>query len=171
MASSKGSEDSTKSRYNPLAGRVPQLPASDDEVNWTEVTTTMRAFLMRFEGFKTALFEPQRVDLAARDEQRKRLNKNNALDSVYSYLVEMCAPNATAMLQVGLYANTDDFYPNNLWRMLEIRFTQERLNKIQIFLNEIGRVKHNGTQDFKMFIDRFKKLIGDVRAIDPNQVF
>ena len=44
-------------------------------------------------------------------------------------------------------SGTDDFYPNNLWRMLEIRFTQERLNKIQNFLNEIGHVKHNGTED------------------------
>ena len=44
------------------------------------------------------------------------------------------------------------------------------MNKIQGYLNEIGRVKHEANEDFKTFIDRFKKLIGDVRSIDPKQV-
>ena len=44
------------------------------------------------------------------------------------------------------------------------------MNKIQGYLNEIGRVKHEADEDFKIFIDRFKKLIGDVRSIDPKQV-
>ena len=43
--------------------------------------------------------------------------------------------------------------------MLETRFTQERMNKIQGYLNEIGRVKHEANEDFKIFVDRFKKLI------------
>ena len=54
--------------------------------------------------------------------------------------------------------------------MLEVRFTQERMNKNQSYLNEIGRVKHEAKEDFKIFVDRFKKLIGDVRSIDPKQV-
>ena len=40
-----------------------------------------------------ALFETQLVDVNARAEQKKRLGKNNALNIVYSYLVEMCTPN------------------------------------------------------------------------------
>ena len=75
------------------------------------------------------------------------------------------------MLQVREHAISDpEFYANNLWKMLELRFTQARLNKIQGYLNEIGRVKHEANEDFKIFIDRFKKLIGDVRSIDPKQV-
>jgi len=69
---------------------------------------------MRFEGFKTVLFEHQLVDLAARAEQKRRLSKNNALDVVYSYLVKMCQPNATAMLQVREHALTGDYFPNNV---------------------------------------------------------
>ena len=38
--------------------------------------------------------------------------------------------------------------------MLETRFTQERMNKIQGYLNEIGRVKHEANDDFKIFVDR-----------------
>ncbi len=57
MASSKGSEDSTKSRYNSPMGKVPLLSESDDEVDWNRVTLSMRAFLMRFEGHVVALFE------------------------------------------------------------------------------------------------------------------
>ena len=74
------------------------------------------------------------------------------------------------MLQVREHATSGDRYANNLWKMLETRFTQERMNKIQGYLNEIGRVKHEANEDFKIFIDRFKKLIGDVRSIDPKQV-
>ena len=171
MASSKGSDSMKTSRYNLPSGKVPLLSALDDEVDWTMVAIELRAFLKRFEGYEEALFESQLVDLNARAEQKRRLGKNNALNVVYSYLVEMCAPNKTAMLQVREHATTDpEFYANNLWKMLELRFTQERLNKIQGYLNEIGRVKHEANEDFKIFIDRFKKLIGDVRSVDPKQV-
>ena len=48
------------------------------------VAIELRAFLKRFEGYEEALFEPQSVDLNARAEQKKRLEKNNALNIVYS---------------------------------------------------------------------------------------
>ena len=97
------------------------------------------------------------VDLNARAEQKKRLGKNNALDVVYSYLVEMCALNPTAMLQVREYVTTDvEFNANNVWKMLETRFTQERMNKIQGCLNKIGRVKLEANEDFKIFVDRLE---------------
>ena len=54
--------------------------------------------------------------------------------------------------------------------MLELRFTQEKLNKIQNHLNKLGQFKQDQGEDFKIFVDRFKKLIGDVRSIDPKQV-
>ena len=44
------------------------------------------------------------------------------------------------------------------------------MNKIQGYLNSLGRVKRENNEDFKLFIDRFEKLIGDVRAIDAEQV-
>ena len=57
------------------------------------------------------------------------------------------------MLQVREHATTDvDFYANNLWKMLETRFTQERLNKIKGYLNEIGRVKHEANEDLKYLL-------------------
>ena len=87
MASSKGSDPIKSSRSNNLpTGKVPLLSESDDDVDWTMVAIAMRAFLMRFEGFTEALFEAQMVDVAARAEQKRRLSKNNALNSVDSYL-------------------------------------------------------------------------------------
>ena len=75
----------------------------------------MRAFLMRLKGTE-ALFESQLVDANARAEQKRRLGKNNALNVVFSYLVEMCAANKTAMLQVREHETTyPEFYANNLW--------------------------------------------------------
>ena len=171
MVAREGSDSNKTTRYITPTGKVPLLSAVDDEVDWTMVAIELRAFLKRFEGYEEALFETQLEDVNARAEQKRRLGKNNALNIVYSYLVEMCTPNKTAMLQVREHATTDvDFYANNLWKMLETRFTQERMNKIQGYLNEIGRVKHEANEDFKTFIDRFKKLIGDVRSIDPKQV-
>ena len=93
MASSKGSDPIKSPRPNNLpTGKVPLLSESDDDVDWTMVAIAMRAFLMRFEGFTEALFE----DVVARAEQKRRLSKNNALNSVYSYLVEMCTPNVAS---------------------------------------------------------------------------
>ena len=167
MASSKSSDPKTQTRYVAPSGKIPLLSALDDEVDWTMLEIEVRAFLMRCEGYEEALFEPQEVEANARVEQKKRLNKNNALNTVYSYLVEMCGPNKTAMLQVREHG---DRYAFNLWKRLETRFTQERMNKIQGYLNSLGHVKRENNEDFKLFIDRFKKLIGDVRAIDAEQV-
>ncbi len=65
----------------------------------------------------------------------------------------MYAANKTAMLQVREHATTNlELYANNLWTMLEVRFTQERMNKIQGYLNEIGRVKHEANKDFKYLL-------------------
>ncbi len=87
--------------------------------------------------------------VARAEQQKRRLSKNNALNSVYSYLVEMCTPKVTAMLQVREHASSDpESYVNNLWKMLELRFTQERLNKIQNHLNKIGQFKQEPGEDF-----------------------
>ena len=107
MASSKGSDPNKTTRYITPTGKVPLLSAVDDEVDWTMVAIELRAFLKRFEGYEEALFENQLVDENARAEQKKRLGKNNALNIVYSYLVEMCIPNKTAMLPVREHATTD----------------------------------------------------------------
>ena len=54
--------------------------------------------------------------------------------------------------------------------MIENRFTEERLNKVQGYLNEIGAFKTESNEDNKVFIDRFTKLVDDVRSIDESQV-
>ncbi len=95
MASSKGSDSTKSSRYNaPWAKyRFYQIQTM---VLRTMVVIAMRAFLKRFEGHEEALFESHLKDLNARAEQKRRLGKNNALNVVYSYLVEMCSPNVTS---------------------------------------------------------------------------
>ena len=81
-----------------------------------------------------------------------------AFNTVYSLLVEMCGPNETAMRQVFDHALVDvDQYPSTLWNMLEVRFTQARLEKLQGYLNEIGHFKLNQNEENNIFIDRFKK--------------
>ena len=75
------------------------------------------------------------------------------------------------MLQVRAHAISDSTKnPNNLWKIIENRFTEERLNKVQGFLNEIGVFKTESNKDNKVFIDRFRKLVDDVRSIDETQV-
>ena len=44
------------------------------------------------------------------------------------------------------------------------------LNKVQGYLNEIGAFKNESNEDNKVFIDRFRKLVDDVRSIDETQV-
>ena len=55
--------------------------------------------------------------------------------------------------------------------MIENRFTEEQLNKVQGHLNEIGVFnKIESNEDNKVFIDRLRKLVDDVRSIDEAQV-
>ena len=58
MASSKGSDPKTQTRYVAPSGKIPLLSALDDEVDWTMVEIEVRAFLMRCEWYEEALFEP-----------------------------------------------------------------------------------------------------------------
>ena len=53
---------------------------------------------------------------------------------------------------------------------VEVRFTQARLEKLQGYLNEIGHFKLNQNEENNIFIDRFKKLVGEVRSIDAKEV-
>ena len=70
--------------------------------------------------------EPQEADPNDRPEQKMRLGE--AYNNVYSLLVEMCTPNENAMSQVQYHSTSDpDECPNNLWKMLEARFMQERM--------------------------------------------
>ena len=82
-----------------------------------------------------------------------------AFNTVYSLLVKMCGSNETAMRQVFDHALVDpDQYPSTLWSMLEVRFTQARLLKLQGFLNEIGHLKF-ATQRRKQYFHRpFRKI-------------
>ena len=84
----------------------------------------------------------------------------------------MCTPpNETAMRQVYDHAQVDpDQYPSTLWNMLEVRFTQARIDKLQGFLNEIGQFNLKPNEENNIFIDRLKKLVGEIRSIDPGQV-
>ena len=54
--------------------------------------------------------------------------------------------------------------------MIEKRFTEENLNKVQGLLNDIGSFKNESNEDNKVFIDRFRKLVDDVSSIDETQV-
>ena len=54
--------------------------------------------------------------------------------------------------------------------MIEKRFTEENLNKVQGLLNYIGSFKNESNEDNKVFIDRFRKLVDDVSSIDETQV-
>ena len=52
------------------------------------------------------------------------------------------------MLQVRAHAISDPTKnPNNLWRMIEKRFTEEKFNKVQGYLNEIGAFKNEANED------------------------
>ena len=113
-----------------------------------------------------ALVETQAEDPDERAAQVEALGK--AHRTVYSLLVEMCGPNKTAMLQVRAHAISDPTKnSNSLWKMIENRFTEERLNKVQGYLNEIGAFKNESNE---VFIDRFRKLVDYVRSIDEAQV-
>ena len=56
--------------------------------------------------------------------------------------------------------------PINLWKMIENRFTERRLNKVQGYLNEIGVFQNESNEDNKVFIDHFRKLVDEVRSIE-----
>ena len=150
-------------------GSMPKLPGDDDKVDWVRTTIEVKAYFKRFVGYVKVLLEPQPDDPDERAAHAESMGQ--AFNTVYSLLVEMCGPNETAMRQVFDHALVDvDPYPSTLWNMLEVRFTQARLEKLQGYLNEIGHFKLNQNEENNIFIDRFKKLVGEVRSIDAKQV-
>ena len=145
---------------------MPKLPVEDDDVDWVMTGIEVNAYLSRYpSSYAKALEEEPAEDDEGRAAQVEALGQ--AYRTVYSLLVEMCGLNKTAMLQVRAHAISDPTKnPNNLWRMIENRFTEERMNKVQGYLNEIGTFERAANEDNKVFIDRFRKLVGDVRSIE-----
>ena len=150
-------------------GSMPKLPGDDGKVDWVRTTIEVKAYFKRFVGYVKVLLEPQPDDPDERAPHAESMGQ--AFNTVYSLLVEMCGPNETAMRQVFDHALVDvDQYPSTLWNMLEVRFTQARMEKLQGYLNEIGHFKLTPNEENNIFIDRFKKLVGEVRSIDVQQV-
>ena len=180
LSSSKGSDKKKSSSSNPVAvaqanqptpfGSMLKLPAEDDNVDWVMTGMEVNAYLSRYQpSYVKALDETQSVDFDERAAQVEALGQ--AHRTVYSLLVEMCGLNKTATLQVRAHAISDPTKnPNNLWRMIVKKFTEENLNKVQGLLNDIGSFKNESNEDNKVFIDRFRKLVDDVSSIDETQV-
>ena len=75
------------------------------------------------------------------------------------------------MLQVSaLYVSDPDCWANTLWLSLEQRFTQERISQVQKYLINLGKFCFVQGEPYKETIDRFHKLISDVRSLAPVQV-
>ena len=136
---------------------MPKLPVEDEDVEWVMMGIEVYAYLSRYPtNYVKALEEEPAEDDEERAAQVEALGQ--AHRTVYSLLVEMCGPNKTAMLQVRAHAISDPTKnSNNLLRMIENRFTEERINKVQGYLNEIGSFKTVSNEDNIVFIDRFRK--------------
>ena len=77
-----------QSRPTVPQGKMPQLSADNDKVDWTMVAIQVRAFFKRYPGYQEALKEPQEAHPDNRPEQKLRL-VGEAYNNVYSLLVEM----------------------------------------------------------------------------------
>ena len=156
-------------RANNHGGSVPKLPVSDDKVKWPMMEIKFRSYLKRFPGYVDALH----LEIPDDEEEIEALKLEHGvkLDTVYSLIVEMCGENETANLQVTNHANTDAHeWPNNLWKLLQERFTVESRNRLQIHLNTLGQFEMTDGENLKQMVDRFNKVMGECRSIDASQL-
>ena len=109
----------------------------------------VNAYLSRYPpSYVKALEEEQSDDADERAAQVDALGQ--AHRTVYSLLVEMCGPNKTAMLQVRAHAISDSTKnPNNLWRMIEKRFTRKSLTRFKDSSKRLERSKPSRTKTTK----------------------
>ena len=108
------------------------------------------------------LLEPQPDDPDERATHVESMGQ--PFNTFYSLLVEMCRPNETAMRQVFDHALVDaDQYPSTL--------CMEYVGG-EIYASVTGKVARlsERNEENNIFIDRFKKLVGEVRSIDEKQV-
>ena len=152
-------------------GRVPMLSSDNKKVDWFMQTIKMTAFFKRRAGAEAVWKLKVPAGTAAQTLAFKKLHEvlNNFC---FSVLVEMCNDNETAMMQVrSLFVSDPDHWANSLWVALETRFTQETLSQLQNNLINLSQFTADlSSESFKQMVDRFRKLISDVRAIDAAQV-
>ena len=163
MASNEGYENSGR-----VSGHTPLLEKDNSKVDWIDYSLLMFAHIKQkrgaFKVFQT-IPPPQGTD----KELREIEHLNNWC---YSVLIESCCKNPTAMMQAhALFDNKGgDTWAQTLWKSLETRFTRERISQIQDKLITLSKFSKVPAETFKDMVDRFKKLVADVRAIDPAQV-
>jgi hypothetical protein len=67
----------------------------------------------------------------------------------------MCSDNSTAIMQVRTNFTSDpDHWANTLWEALEIRFTQEKLSRLQSNLIILGKFSKVYSENFEEMINR-----------------
>ena len=161
-------------RVNIPAGAVPKMPAEDSLVDWTMVEIDFTGYIGRFEGLTDILLEPKGETVNEINDQKQKYGNN--INVLISFLQELISLNATARLQFRNYwqINPEFKWPNDIWKLLKTRFTEERSNILKSHLTTLTQFKFSPKeiekQDFKGVVDRFKQAIGNVRAIDPRQV-
>ena len=164
MASKEGYENSN----GRVSGHTPLLDKDNSKVDWNNYSLLMFAHLKQKKGAFNVFMTPP-PPKGTEKELREIEHLNNWC---YSVLIESCGKNATAMMQAHALFDIQggDTWAQTLWKSLEARFTRERLSMVQDNLIILGKFSKVSSETFKDMIDRFRKLIADVRAIDPAQV-
>jgi len=164
MATSEGYENSS----GRVSGHTPLLEKDNTKVDWNNYSLLMFAHLQQKRGaFKVFMTPPPPTGT---DKEMREIEHLN--NWCYSVLIESCRGNATAMMQAQALFDIrgSDTWAQTYWKSLESRFTRERISQVQEQLIILGKFSKEPSETFKDMVDRFKKLIADVRAIDPLQV-
>jgi hypothetical protein len=57
-----------------------------------------------------------------------------------------------------------------MWKLLQERFTVESRNRLQVHLNTLGQFEMTDSENLKQMVDRFNKVMGEIRSIDASQL-
>ena len=144
------------------------LEKDNSKVDWNNYSLLMFAHLKQKRGaFKVFMTPPP---AKGTDKELREIEHLN--NWCYSVLIESCRGNATAIMQAHALFDTKgaDTWAQTYWKSLETRFTKERVSQVQDNLIILSKFSKIPSETFKDMIDRFRKLISDVRAVDPVQV-
>ena len=167
MALSEGYENST----GRVMGHTPLLEKDNSKIDWHNYSMLMFAHFKQKKGaFEVFMLPPDPAPIGTKKDLRDIKYLNNWC---YSILIESCSRNATAsMLAEALFdPKGGDTWCQTLWKSFESIFTRERVSQVQQNLITLSKFSKLSNETFKDMIDRFRKLIADVRAIDVRHKF
>ena len=140
------------------------------ETDFPTFQMLLTAFMMRHNGVYEAFETEIPEDESEEDAWSRLATHGKGNQKAYSYLVEACYNNKTAILIIRSVVNRDKTtWANSIMKELKVRFSEHAADVLQKLISEFNSLTMIFGEKSAQFTDRVKDKVNCITEIDANE--